>query len=154
GLMQAVRRLLRDMVVVPTLEDAESLVTAHPGLTAVTAEGDVLGAHFAQGGSAGAPSLLEVQAAVDEAAAGFDGLAVCCEELAGRQQEAKERRAAAQRLVEELTRQRREAEKEKSAVAQRLGRLGGQARAAVGEAERTAAAVGRAEEALAAAAEE
>ncbi|CAM5677858.1 chromosome segregation protein SMC [Streptomyces violaceorubidus] len=53
-LMPAVRRLLRGIVVVATLEDAEDLVYARPGLTAVTAEGDLLGAHFAQGGSAGA----------------------------------------------------------------------------------------------------
>ncbi|MET9166068.1 AAA family ATPase, partial [Streptomyces cellulosae] len=67
-LMPAVRRLLHGIVVVATLEDAEELVHARPGLTAVTAEGDLLGAHFAHGGSAGAPSLLEVQASVDEAA--------------------------------------------------------------------------------------
>jgi chromosome segregation protein len=153
-LLPAVRRLLRDYVVVETLADAETLVAAHPRLTAVTAEGDVLGAHFAHGGSAGAPSLLEVQAAVDEAAAELEALAERCEALAGEQAAAKERRAAAARVVDELTQRRRAAEKEKSAVAQQLGRLGGQARAAAGEAERSAAAVGRAEEALAAAIEE
>ena len=68
-LMPAVRRLLRDVVVVATLEDAEDLLHARPELIAVTAEGDVLGAHFAHGGSPGAPSLLEVQASVEEAAA-------------------------------------------------------------------------------------
>jgi chromosome segregation protein len=153
-LMVAVRRLLRDMVVVPTLADAEALVTAQPVLTAVTAEGDVLSAYIAQGGSAGAPSLLEVQAAVDETAVELERLAARCEELTVRQQEARERRETAQRLMDELTRRRRAAEKEKSAVAQQLGRLGGQARGAAGEAERTAAAVGRAQDALATAAEE
>ncbi|MGW3245986.1 chromosome segregation protein SMC [Streptomyces sp. NPDC001070] len=153
-LLPAVRRLLRDYVVVETLAEAETLVAAHPRLTAVTAEGDVLGAHFAHGGSAGVPSLLEVQAAVDEAAAELEALAERCEALAGEQAAAKERRAAAARVVDELTQRRRAAEKEKSAVAQQLGRLGGQARAAAGEAERSAAAVGRAEEALAAAIEE
>ncbi|MDX2642670.1 chromosome segregation protein SMC [Streptomyces sp. PA03-1a] len=153
-LLPAVRRLLRDYVVVESLADAESLVAAHPRLTAVTAEGDVLGAHFAHGGSAGAPSLLEVQAAVDEAAAELEALAGRCEALAHEQAAAKERRSAAARVVDELTQRRRAAEKEKSAVAQQLGRLGGQARAAAGEAERSAAAVGRAEESLAAAIEE
>ncbi|WP_329185517.1 chromosome segregation protein SMC [Actinacidiphila glaucinigra] len=153
-LLPAVRRLLRDYVVVESLADAESLVAAHPRLTAVTAEGDVLGAHFAHGGSAGAPSLLEVQAAVDEAAAELEALAGRCEALAEEQAAARERRSAAARVVDELTQRRRAAEKEKSAVAQRLGRLGGQARAAAGEAERSAAAVGRAEESLAAAMEE
>ncbi|WP_425444501.1 hypothetical protein, partial [Streptomyces alboverticillatus] len=77
-LLPAVRRLLRDIVVVDTLEDAEHLVTTHPGLIAVTAEGDLLGAHIAQGGSGGAPSLIETQAAVDEATAELTELDARC----------------------------------------------------------------------------
>ncbi|KAB2975005.1 chromosome segregation protein SMC [Streptomyces sp. SS1-1] len=147
-LMPAVRRLLRGIVVVGTLEDAEDLVYAHPELTAVTAEGDLLGAHFAHGGSAGAPSLLEVQASVDEAAAELDELAVRCEELTEAQHAAAERRRECAALVEELGERRRAADREKSAVAQQLGRLAGQARGAAGEAERSVAAAARAQEAL------
>ncbi|MER6618406.1 chromosome segregation protein SMC, partial [Streptomyces xantholiticus] len=153
-LMPAVRRLLRGTVVVGTLEDAEDLVYARPGATAVTAEGDVLGAHFAQGGSAGAPSLLEVQASVDEAAAELEELAGRCEELAAAQQQATARRAGCAALVEELGERRRAADREKSAVSGRLGRLSGQARGAAGEAERSAAAAARAQEALERATEE
>ncbi|MFC7825583.1 chromosome segregation protein SMC [Streptomyces sp. NPDC057362] len=147
-LMPAVRRLLRGIVVVATLEDAEDLVYARPGLTAVTAEGDLLGAHFAQGGSAGAPSLLEVQASVDQAAAELEELGVRCEELAGAQETAVARRRECAALVEELGERRRAADREKSSVAQQLGRLAGQARGAAGEAERSAAAAARAQEAL------
>ncbi|MFE2357662.1 chromosome segregation protein SMC [Streptomyces parvulus] len=147
-LMPAVRRLLRGIVVVATLEDAEDLVYARPALTAVTADGDLLGAHFAQGGSAGAPSLLEVQASVDRAAAELEELAVRCEELAGAQDAAAARRRECAALVEELGERRRAADREKSSVAQQLGRLAGQARGAAGEAERSAAAAARAQEAL------
>ncbi|MEV3948997.1 AAA family ATPase [Streptomyces halstedii] len=154
GLVAAVERLVRDMVVVGTLDDAEELVAAHPALTAVTAEGDVLGAHFAHGGSAGAPSLLEVRAAVDEAAAELAELAVRCEELAAGQRHAAGRRAEGAARAEELGERRRAAEREKSGVAQRLGRLAGQARGAAEEAERTAAAAARAQEALEQATEE
>ncbi|MFF7753555.1 chromosome segregation protein SMC [Streptomyces sp. NPDC007971] len=153
-LMPAVRRLLRGIVVVGTLEDAEDLVHARPDLTAVTAEGDLLGAHFAHGGSAGAPSLLEVQASVDEAAAELEELAVRCEELTEAQRAAAERRVGAAALVEELGERRRAADREKSAVAQQLGRLAGQARGAAGEAERSAAAADRAQQALEKAAQE
>ncbi|MFF9219310.1 chromosome segregation protein SMC [Streptomyces viridosporus] len=148
ALLPAVRRLLRGIVVVGTLEEAEDLVRARPDLTAVTAEGDLLGAHFAQGGSAGAPSLLEVQASVDEAAAELEELTVRCEELAGAQAAAAERRTECAALVEELGERRRAADREKSAVAQRLGGLAGQARGAAGEAERAGAAAARAQEAL------
>ncbi|MGY6024390.1 chromosome segregation protein SMC [Streptomyces spinosirectus] len=147
-LMPAVRRLLRGIVVVGTLEDAEDLVYSRPDLTAVTSEGDLLGAHFAHGGSAGAPSLLEVQASVDEAAAELEELAVRCEELTGTQHAAGERRRECAALVEELGERRRAADREKSSVAQQLGRLAGQARGAAGEAERSVAAASRAQEAL------
>ncbi|TRV73632.1 chromosome segregation protein SMC [Streptomyces sp. 130] len=154
GLVAAVRRLVRDMVVVATLEDAEDLVAAHPELTAVTGEGDLLSAHFAHGGSAGAPSLLEVQASVDEAAAELAGLAVRCTELAEAQRLAAGRRNGAAALVEELGERRRAAERERSGVAQQLGRLAGQARGAAGEAERMDASAARAQEALERATEE
>ncbi|MFF2600950.1 AAA family ATPase [Streptomyces californicus] len=154
ALVGAVRRLVPDTVVVPTLEDAEALVAAHPGLTAVTADGDVLSAHFAHGGSAGAPSLLEVQASVDEAAAELDALAVRCEELAEAQRLAGQRRTEQTALVEELGERRRAAEREKSGFAQQLGRLAGQARGAAGEAERMTASAARAQEALERATEE
>ncbi|MGC4983198.1 chromosome segregation protein SMC [Streptomyces sp. DT193] len=147
-LMPAVRHLLRGIVVVGTLEEAEDLVHARSGLTAVTAEGDLLGVHFAHGGSAGAPSLLEVQASVDEAATQLEELAVRCEELTEAQRLATERRKERSALVEELGERRRAAEREKSSVAQQLGRLAGQARGAAGEAERSTAAAARAQEAL------
>ncbi|WP_330348290.1 chromosome segregation protein SMC [Streptomyces sp. NBC_00582] len=147
-LIPAVRRLLHDIVVVDTLEDAEHLVRTHPHLTAVTAEGDLLGAHFAHGGSAGAPSLLEVQASVDEAAAHLAELAVRCAELSEAQQEAGAHRKRCAADVEELGERRRAADREKSSVAQQLGRLAGQARGAAGEAERSTAAAARAQDAL------
>jgi chromosome segregation protein len=148
ALMPAVRRLLRDVHVVRTLEDAEDLVARYPRLTAVTAEGDVLGSHYAHGGSAGAPSLLEAQAAVDEAAAELEELAQRCEDTARAQEQARERRRACAEQVERLAAARSAADREKSQVAGQLGRLGGQARAAREEAERSAAAVARAQEAL------
>ncbi|MGW3014359.1 AAA family ATPase, partial [Streptomyces sp. NPDC001219] len=153
-LTAAVGRLLRDVVVVGTLEDAEDLVATRPELTAVTGAGDLLGAHFAQGGSAGAPSLLEVQASVDEAAAELEELAARCAELAEAQRAAAERRTAGAALVEELAERWRAADREKSKVAGDLGRLGGQARAAAGEAERCDAAAAKAEGALLRATEE
>ncbi|CAL9532239.1 Chromosome partition protein Smc [Streptomyces sp. enrichment culture] len=153
-LLPALRRLLRGVVVVGALRDAVELVAERPELTAVTAEGDLLGAHFAQGGSAGAPSLLEVRASVDEATAELAELDGRCEALAGDRERARERRRECAARVEELGARRSAADRERSQVAGRLGRLGGQARAAQGEAERAAAAVAKAEEALARAREE
>ncbi|NYI06600.1 chromosome segregation protein SMC [Allostreptomyces psammosilenae] len=143
GLLAAVRELLRGVVAVPDLTGARALVERHPELTAVTRGGDLLGARRADGGSPGAPSLLQVQAAVDEAAARLDELAEECARLAERHEAARAARSAAAELVRELTAERRRVEQAASAAAAQLGRLGGHARAAEGEAERLSAAASR-----------
>ncbi|MFC1420434.1 chromosome segregation SMC family protein [Streptacidiphilus cavernicola] len=150
-LVAVVRGLLGGYLLVGTLAEAAELVAAHPAHTAVTAEGDLLGRGFAYGGSAAAPSLLETQAAVDEAAAGLDALAGRRDELAAALEQATARRKELAAEAESLAARRRAADKEKSAVAQQLGRLGGQARGASGEAERLAAAAAKAEAAQVAA---
>ena len=102
GLLAAAAGLLRDTVVVDTLADAEALVAARPELTAVTADGDLLGSGFGYGGSAGAPSLLETQAAVDEAGAALEALAGRREALASGLEQATARRKALAAEVEAL----------------------------------------------------
>ncbi|MCX5404354.1 AAA family ATPase [Streptomyces sp. NBC_00335] len=146
--VRAVAWVLRDFVVVGGLDEAEALVAARPELVAVTGEGDVLGAHLAHGGSAGVPSLIEVQAAVDEAAAELARLDGRCLVLAGEKESADARRVAAGARVEELGELRRAAERARAGVAQQLGRLAGQAKGALGEAERAAAAAATAQDAL------
>ena len=68
-LRPALARLLHKVVVVDDLATARGLVRDAADLTAVTRDGDLIGAHFAAGGSSSQPSLIEVQAAVDEATA-------------------------------------------------------------------------------------
>lgn len=145
---RAVAWVLRDHFVVGTLDEAEALVAGRPDAVAVTVEGDVLGAHLAHGGSAGAPSLIEVQAAVDEAAAELAGLDGQCRELTEAQAAAQARRQDAAALVEELGERRRAGERARAGVAQQLGRLAGQAKGAVGEAERGVTAAAKAQDAL------
>ncbi|MFB6616117.1 AAA family ATPase [Streptomyces sp. NPDC056367] len=145
---RAVGWVLRDHVVVGTLEDAEALLARHPDAVAVTADGDVLGAHLAHGGSAGAPSLIEVQAAVDEAAEELARLDARCAELAEAREAAQARRRDTAAQVEELAQRRRAAEQARAGVAQQLGRLAGQAKGAAGEAERAVTAAAKAQDAL------
>ncbi|MFJ5025334.1 AAA family ATPase [Streptomyces goshikiensis] len=148
GAVRALRSVLRDFVVVRDLDEAQALVAARPDAVAVTAEGDVLGAHLAHGGSAGAPSLIEVRAAVDEAAAELARLDARRETAVARRQAAQARREEAGALVEDLGRRRRAAEQARAGVAQQLGRLAGQAKGAAGEAERGASAAAKAQDAL------
>ncbi|MET9884530.1 AAA family ATPase [Streptomyces sp. NPDC006430] len=148
ALVRAVAWVLRDCAVVETLDQAEALVAQQPDTVAVTLEGDVLGAHLAHGGSAGAPSLIEVQAAVDEASGELDRLDLECRELAEAQQGAQARRRELVARVEEISERRRAVEQARAGVAQQLGRLAGQAKGAAGEAERSAAAAAKAQDAL------
>ena len=148
ALLPAVQVLLAHAVVLDGLDEAQQLILERTELSAFTRGGDQLGAGFAQGGSAGVPSLLETRAAVDEAARTAEELTAGCARLAEQLAEAAGRRGESSAEVEHLALRARQAEKERAQVAGALGRLGGQARAAQGEAERLAASAGRAEAGL------
>lgn len=135
----AITSALRDVVLVADLRAASALVAAHPSLRAVTAEGDLVGAFAGAGGSAKAPSYIEVQAAVDEArakrAAAEESIAVLREEIA----EARELATMRKRDVDEAAAAKRAAEGERNAAARRLAEVGAAARSAQAEAQRLAA---------------
>src|SRR5690606_4739321 len=68
-LRPAVVRLLRKRAIVDDLDAAAALVAATADVVAITRDGDLVGAHFVAGGSNASQSLIEVQAALDEATA-------------------------------------------------------------------------------------
>jgi chromosome segregation protein len=134
----ALRRALHGVALVPDLASAVRLVTAAPGVRAVTTDGDLLGGHAAAGGSATEPSYLEVQAAVEEARTARSEaearLARLREELAA----ARAGLAAAQQRLTAAAAARREAEGRRYAAARRLAELGAAASSAHAEAQRLA----------------
>ena len=143
----SIDRLLHGIAIVDDLGAAGALLDAHPALTAVTRDGDVLGKHIAHGGSSSAPSLLEVQAAVDEAAEKLLEAGDRAKRLRAELEDAGEAHRSAKRELDSLLAERRAADARKAQVAQQLGRLGGQARAALGEVERFAKAIDAADQA-------
>ena len=148
ALAGTVSRLLTRTAVVEGLAQARALVAADPSLVAVTRAGDVLGAGFAHGGSSSLPSLLEVQAAVDDAQSRLADATHRAER--GRfdlVRQTQERQEASERVEAALVRLH-ESDARMSAVAEQLGQLGVAARAALGETERTQAALVVAEQAL------
>ncbi|WP_088317419.1 chromosome segregation protein SMC [Kineosporia sp. R_H_3] len=146
----AVDRLLADTAVVPDLDVARAFVDAHPGTSAVTFAGDVVTVGLLQGGSASAPSLLEVQAAVDEAADKVADAVRRAEQARFALAGATARRDAAVERVEAALDRLHESDARLSAVAEQLGHLGSTARAARAEADRQRKAVVAKQEALAA----
>ncbi|WP_181642499.1 chromosome segregation protein SMC, partial [Nocardioides massiliensis] len=146
-LRPALARLLGDVVLVDDLSAARGLVRSRPELTAVTREGDVLGALVVTGGSASTPSLLEVQAAVDEATQQLEAAAHTEERLGFEQTRLENERSEAQRRVDVALAQLHESDATLAAVAEELGQHASLVRSARGEADRLAAAITRAEEA-------
>ncbi|HET6816374.1 MAG TPA: chromosome segregation protein SMC [Mycobacteriales bacterium] len=147
ALRPALARLLERVVVVGDLDLARRLVDTEPNVRAATADGDVLGAAWAVGGSGGAPSLLEVRAAYEEAEQAFNDLGHRADRVRFALSAAAEEAAAAQQSVDDALTALHESDARLAAIAERLGQLGTSARAATGEADRLERAVQGAHEA-------
>ncbi len=145
----ALSRLLFKVAVVSDLEAARALVRDLPDVTAVTREGDVLGAHFASGGSAHQPSLIEIQAALDEADAALSDAVSAAERLGFEMSGLEAERLEAHKRVDVSLAKLHESDATLAAVAEELGHYASQARAARSESERIAQAIADAEEARA-----
>ena len=140
-LTAALAGLLAGVVVADDLAAARDVVRARPELKVVTRDGDLLGAHWAHGGSARPPSMLAMRAAAEEASAA----------LAAAERAAQEAGAALARALAGEERDReatgralagvRAADKAAAESSGRLGRLAGAARAAQEEAARLEAAI-------------
>ncbi|SNS06252.1 condensin subunit Smc [Geodermatophilus pulveris] len=147
-LQPALDRALDRVAVVPGLDAAVTLVTTHPRVRAVTADGDLVGADRAVGGQADAPSGLEVRARVDDAERDLAAASARAAELADRLAAARDAARERSADVEATLAARQAADRTRSAAAAQLAERGAAARSATAEAERSAAARVRAEQAL------
>ncbi|HET7682647.1 MAG TPA: chromosome segregation protein SMC [Marmoricola sp.] len=145
-LRPALSRLLSGVAVVDDLRTARRLVADAPDLTAVTLDGDLLGAHFASGGSSSQPSLIEVQAAVDEATEALDRANHELERLRFDLSTLEGEREDAARRVDVALAKLHESDAALAAVAEELGQYGSQARSAKAEAQRLEQAIATARE--------
>ncbi|HST82911.1 MAG TPA: chromosome segregation protein SMC [Kineosporiaceae bacterium] len=165
-LTAAVDRLLRRVAVVADLDAAAELVRLWPDVTVVTTQGELVSAALVRGGSASAPSLIEVQAAVEQAEERVLAAGERAEQSRAALAEGGSRQEAAQRRVRDAQGQIKQAQAEAKRVqgqlgelegrraaaanrlAQQRGQLAGTARAAEAEVERLTGQRARAEEAL------
>jgi chromosome segregation protein len=135
-LRPALARLLHKVVVVDDLATARTLVEDAADLTAVTREGDLLGTHFAAGGSTSQPSLIEVQAAVDEASEQLSTAGHAVERLTFDVSTLEREREEARHRVDVALAKLHESDATLAAVAEELGQYSSQARNARAEAAR------------------
>ncbi|MEV6443490.1 chromosome segregation protein SMC [Amycolatopsis sp. NPDC051716] len=135
-LRPAVEQALDKLALVRDLDAARHLVAVHPDVRAVTAEGDVFGARWAIGGSGKRESVIEVQAAVDEAGERLRlaerSLERYAAELEGARAEQQARREEVSQAKDALG----EAKVRKARSSERLNRMQQAARQAQAEVER------------------
>jgi chromosome segregation protein len=146
-LTAAVQRALRKVAVVENLSAAQSLISDLPDVVAVTHDGDVVSAHFAAGGSSATPTLIEVQAAIDDAERRLTETSHACDRLRFAQSQLEEQHRQASATVDDTLARLHESDAAMAALAEELGQLSSTARSAYAEAERLREAIAEAEEA-------
>ncbi|MEJ7744806.1 MAG: chromosome segregation protein SMC [Nocardioidaceae bacterium] len=144
-LLPALRRLLHKTAVVDDLHSAQALVARLPGVVGVTRDGDVLGSHLAAGGSTSQPSLIEVQAAVDEAVASLQQATASAERLRFELSRLEAERVETQGRVDVALAKLHESDATLAAVAEELSQFGSISRSARSEADRIGEAIAAAE---------
>ena len=129
-LLGAMTAMLSGVAVVSDLEAALDLVAARPELRAVTADGDLVGAGWVDGGSDRKPSTLEIIGEIEKAKAELIAAEIQVSELnaalAGAVTEQTNRQDAAEEALAALN----ESDATISAIYEQLGRLGQDTRVA------------------------
>ncbi|ORA79390.1 chromosome segregation protein SMC [Mycolicibacter kumamotonensis] len=126
----AMTAMLSSVVVVTDLPAALELVAGHPGLRAVTVDGDLVGAGWVSGGSDRKPSTLEINSEIDKARAELAAAETQVGQLSAALAGALAEQAARQDATEQALAALNESDAAIAATHEQLGRLGQEARAA------------------------
>ena len=143
-----VEALLDRVALVDSVETAKTVVKLADRITAVTPDGDVYAAGFVRGGSAGAPSLLEIQSAVDETREKVEEATRRREKAQFAAQQARAKAVEFSEAVDAALERLNESDARMSAVAEQLSQLGQVIRGAKAERERLQAQHAEAEKQL------
>ena len=144
-LRPAVHRALRLVAVVDDLAAARALVEVQPEVVAVTRDGDLVARHLVSGGSSAQPSLIEAQAALDEAKDRLAEAEHALDRLKFARVTVEEEHRDAAANVEVALAQLHESDAVMSALAEELGQHSAQARGSAAEAGRLGNAIAQAE---------
>ena len=134
--LPALERLLSKTALVADLAQARALLGSHRDLVVATRDGDVISSDFARGGSQKTSSLIEVKAAIDEAATKFDEATHRGERLRFEIVAAEQSRLEAQASVDTSLTRLHESDARMSALAEQMALAGQGVKAANAEAAR------------------
>ena len=132
-------------MVVPDLADGVRVLQADSRLTVVTTSGDVLGVHWARGGSAGEQSLLSLRAAAGQAASQVGDAETRCQRAERQLAAALDDEEQARQVLAEVAAGLQQADAAAAETSGKLGSLAGRARAARDEMGRLTSAIVAAE---------
>ncbi|HEY2080572.1 MAG TPA: AAA family ATPase [Streptosporangiaceae bacterium] len=141
----AVAELLGNVVIVPSLADGLKVLRADSRLRVVTSDGDMLGTHWARGGSAAERSLLSLRAAASEATSLLGDAEASCQRAERQLAAALEEEDQARQVLAEAAAGLQQSDAAAAETSGKLGSLAGRARAARDEVGRLTAAIGAAE---------
>jgi len=141
----ALERLLAGILVAPDLATGLELVLADPAVAVATADGDLLGAHWARGGSESDQSQLGLRAAAQQAAEQLTEAEVAAQRSERELAEAIEEEDNAKQVLAHSQTALAEVDAAAAEISGRLGTLAGAARAAQDEAGRLAASIAAAD---------
>ncbi|MEO8851132.1 MAG: chromosome segregation protein SMC [Allobranchiibius sp.] len=148
ALRPAIAQLLYGVLLVPDPTAAVEVVAKDSTLIAVTRDGDLFARSFVRGGSEGAPSTLEIQAAVDDTRERMGHAASRAERARFAMQQARAGVEQHTGQVEETLERLGESDARMAAVAEQLGQLGQALRSARSERERGGRSLAEAQRAL------
>ena len=141
ALRATLSNVLNRVVLVETHDDAVSLTSANSQLRAVTRNGDLFSSGVVQGGTHGAATLVELQAAVDEARQRLETASHNLERARFNVSSAVQAHADAMNVVSHALDRLHESDANMAAIAEQLGALQSVVRSATGEADRIAGAI-------------
>jgi chromosome segregation protein len=144
-LAAVIERLLAGVLVVPDLATGLELVRADPSVAVVTTDGDLLGSHWARGGSADGQSLLGLRAAAQQAAAELAETELAAQRAERELADAVDEEEHARQRLAQTQAEMQEADAAAAEISGRLGSLAGAAKAARDEAGRLVAAIAAAD---------
>lgn len=137
GLAEAVRHLLRNVIVAENREGAVELLTAAPQFTVVTRDGVVHSTNSLAGGSGTGSSLVEQQAAIDATNVELHDVTACYEQLRFQRSALETTRSEAAGAVDTALEKLYQSDARITGVAEQLATLGATAREAAAEVERS-----------------
>ncbi len=137
----ALMHLLQRVAIAADMDAAVDLIAHDPRWRVVTRDGDLVSTWFASGGSTATPSLMEIEAAVEETQEALEEAQADAERLTFAQSAATTQVQAATAKAEAALARLHESDAQYSALAEQLGQLNQAARTARAEAERQHAAV-------------